>query len=70
MDYKGLNEQMTSSTVATDRCYNFRQDVMQRDGSHCIITHEFEEICDAAHLIPRHKGNEVIFIIVLLYVID
>ncbi|KAI9465361.1 hypothetical protein BJY52DRAFT_1221018 [Lactarius psammicola] len=33
---------------------------LERDGSFCIITKEFEENCDAAHLVPMGKGDEYI----------
>jgi hypothetical protein len=34
---------------------------MERDGF-CVITQEYAEDCDAAHLIPSSKGNDVRFI--------
>jgi hypothetical protein len=34
---------------------------MERDGF-CVITQECAEDCDAAHLIPSSKGNDVRFI--------
>ncbi|KAI9441718.1 hypothetical protein H4582DRAFT_2127457 [Lactarius indigo] len=58
VDYKCLHDQMTS-TDQTDCRYDFRQDVLRRDGS-CVITNEREHICDAAHLTPWNKGDEYI----------
>lgn len=58
VDYEGLNDRETS-TEQTHRGLHFRRDVRQRDGC-CIITQERAEDCDAAHLIPRSKGDEYI----------
>jgi hypothetical protein len=38
---------------------------MERDGDVCVISENIAESCDAAHLIPRRKGDEVLFLIVL-----
>ena len=58
VDHEGLNHRLTS-TEQTTCCYNFRGDVIQRDGHVCVVTQEAEEDCDAAHLIPHSKGDEV-----------
>ncbi|KAH9050889.1 hypothetical protein EDB83DRAFT_1346785 [Lactarius deliciosus] len=58
VDYKDLHDQVTT-TSQTDGCYDFRQDIVRRDES-CVITKEFEGICDAAHLISWSKGDEYI----------
>lgn len=55
MNYDGLDDQVTRHTA---RGNNFRDEVIQRDGS-CLITRAPAEMCDAAHLILRSKGNEV-----------
>jgi hypothetical protein len=64
VDYKGSNDQITSSSL-TDHHYNFREDVIHRDGLFCVITQHPAEHCDATHLIPRSKGDEVKLIIIL-----
>jgi hypothetical protein len=65
VDYNGLNDQITSSSQTND-CYNFKENVIQQDGPACIITQEPAAYCDATHLIPKCKGNEVMPIIVSL----
>jgi len=62
VDYAGLNDQ-TTSTSQTPRRYNFREDVEERDGEVCIITQQGG--CDAAHLVPNSKGDEVTLVIFL-----
>jgi hypothetical protein len=59
VDLNGLNERVTmSSATETQRPRSFREKIVQRDGS-CVITGQQLELCDAAHLIPRGKGDEV-----------
>ncbi|KAH0826894.1 hypothetical protein J3R83DRAFT_4447 [Lanmaoa asiatica] len=58
VDYQGLNDRITS-TERTSRRESFRRDVLLRDGS-CVVTREDAGDCDAAHLIPRSKGDEYI----------
>jgi hypothetical protein len=58
IDHQGLNDRLTS-TAQTPRSNNFREDVIRRDGHACVVTEEEEDLCDAAHLIPRSKGDEV-----------
>ena len=55
MDLNGLNDRVTSSSTAR-RSGEFRGQIVQRDGS-CVITGELAGRCDAAHLIPRAKGD-------------
>ena len=62
VDHKGLNERLTS-TQQTPRRTTFRRDVVRRDGFTCVVTHQDGKNCDAAHLIPRGKGNEVSFVV-------
>jgi hypothetical protein len=62
IDYQGLNDRLTS-TERTARSNNFRDDVIQRDGHACVVTQKAEDLCDAAHLIPRCKGDEVRFVV-------
>ncbi|KAH0826930.1 hypothetical protein J3R83DRAFT_4536 [Lanmaoa asiatica] len=58
VDYQGLNDRITS-TERTSRRESFRRDVLLRDGS-CVVTGRNAHACDAAHLIPRSKGDEYI----------
>jgi hypothetical protein len=66
IDYEGFNERMTS-TAHTPRSCDFREAVMQRDGEYCVVTHYPGANCDAAHLIPKCKGEEVPSTIILCY---
>lgn len=59
VDHDGLNDRPTSSTE-TLGCPKFRDDVLEPDGSFCVITREPEEDCDAVYLIPKNKGDEYI----------
>ena len=59
VDYNALNERITSSSQ-TQRRSNFRRDVLERDGMFCVFTGETQDVCDAAHIIPRSKGDEVL----------
>lgn len=60
IDYQGLNDRLTS-TARTARSNSFRDNVIKRDGPACVVTLAAEDLCDAAHLIPRSKGDEVRF---------
>ena len=62
VDYEGLNDRLTT-TEATTRRADFRDDVIRRDGRACVVTQEGEDHCDAAHLIPHSKGDEVRFVV-------
>ena len=62
VDSEGLNDRLTS-TVQTPRRAHFRDVVIKRDGPACVITQEKEGQCDAAHLIPHSKGDEVRFVV-------
>jgi hypothetical protein len=64
VDHEGLNEQLTSTSLTPHR-YDFRQGIIRRDGSFCVITQDPASYCDAAHLIPRCKGDEVMSIVSL-----
>jgi hypothetical protein len=62
VDHEGLNDRITT-TEGTIRRRNFRDDVVQRDGPACVVTEEGEYECEAAHLIPHSKGDEVRFVV-------
>ncbi|KAH9042306.1 hypothetical protein EDB84DRAFT_1436459 [Lactarius hengduanensis] len=65
VDYNCLVERATT-TDGTPRRHNFRDEVIKRDGESCIITGESADICDAAHILPRCKTDEVVFAIIYL----
>ena len=62
VDHSGLNERLTT-TEGTARRGKFRDDVARRDGPACVVTGKKEAHCDAAHLIPHSKGDEVRFVV-------
>jgi hypothetical protein len=62
VDHECLNDRLTS-TAQTPCSNHFREEIIRRDGHACVITQEAEDLCDAAHLIPRCKGNEVRFVV-------
>jgi len=59
-DLQGLNDHITSSSL-TQRGADFREHISDRDGDHCVATAVEAEDCDAAHIIPLSKGDEVLF---------
>jgi hypothetical protein len=65
VDYEGLNDRITTSdgTQVIQRDDDFRKDVIRRDGPACVITRREQAHCDAAHLIPHSKGDEVRFVV-------
>ena len=60
IDHRALNDSVTS-TVKTSRSRQFRQQVVNRDGV-CVVTGNIPQICDAAHIIPRSKGDKVCYL--------
>ena len=69
IDSNTLNDRITSSEY-TQRRINFRSDIMERDGHVCVISQNTVESCDAAHLIQRSKGDEVLSLIVLSHYVN
>jgi hypothetical protein len=65
-DCNGSNDRITSSTQTRCRS-SFRRHV---NGPFCVITQQTAEACDAAHIIPQIKGDEVLFKKVLHVLID
>ena len=57
VDVDGLNH-LKSSQVTTPSRVGFRDNIVERDGS-SVVTGLEQEFCDACHLIPHSKGNEV-----------
>jgi hypothetical protein len=62
VDYEGLNDRITTSDGTSHRI-DFRSDVIRRDGHACVVTQVEKDDCDAAHLIPHSKGDEVRFVV-------
>jgi hypothetical protein len=62
IDCEGLNDRRTT-TDWTIQHRDFREDVIRRDGHACVVTQEEEPQCDAVHLIPHRKGDEVRFVL-------
>jgi hypothetical protein len=60
VDYQTLNDRITSSEQTTRRS-DFRRSIIQRNGEFCVVTRTLGIYCDAAHIIPRSKGDEVLF---------
>jgi hypothetical protein len=65
VDCNTLNDQITSSSDQTDWHDNVEQDVLQRDGF-CVVTGLCAEDCDAAYIIPKCKGDEVVMFMTTL----
>jgi hypothetical protein len=57
VDVDGLNH-LKSSQFTTSSRAGFRDDIVERDGS-SVVNGIDEELCDACHLIPHSKGNQV-----------
>jgi len=62
IDYQALNDRITTAQGST-RDGDFRSNVIRRDGQACVVTQEEEGGCDATHLIPHSKGDEVRFVV-------
>ena len=62
VDYEGLNDRITT-TDGTARRVDFRECVLERDGPACVVTQAQGEDCDASHLIPHCKGDDVRFVV-------
>ena len=62
IDYEALNDRITTAEGST-RTGGFRSNVKRRDGGACVVTGMGASHCDAAHLIPHSKGDEVRFVV-------
>ena len=51
-----------TSSVATSRRARFRGDVLERDGSHCVLSNIIAKYCDAVHLVAHSKGDAVCYL--------
>ena len=61
-NYECLNDRITTTDGTLVRRKTFRDEVIERDGHACVVTQEGEDVCDAAHLIPHSKGDEVRYV--------
>jgi hypothetical protein len=68
IDYSRLNDQVTS-TARTPRATDFRRHIVDRDRS-CVVTTWKAPLCDAAHIIPRSKGNAVCSLLPVAYIVS
>ncbi|KAI0293806.1 hypothetical protein BC826DRAFT_370276 [Russula brevipes] len=62
IDYNALTDRITSSEQ-TMRSSRFRRAVETRDGPVCIFTGARGSRCDAAHLLPKSKGDEYVGVV-------
>ena len=62
IDCEALNDRITSTEGSTSDG-GFRSNVIRRDGPACVVTGTEAYHCDAAHLIPHSKGDEVRFVV-------
>lgn len=60
IDPTGGRTHVTSS-VSIRRRNDFRDDVAERDGRRCLLTGVEEIFCDAVHVLPHSKGDEVCY---------
>lgn len=60
IDPGGGHTHITSS-VSTPRRNDFREDVAERDGGRCLLTKLEATYCDAVHILPLSKGDEVCY---------
>ncbi|KAI9507328.1 hypothetical protein F5148DRAFT_1205894 [Russula earlei] len=65
IDDRGLSSDQSSNSVPglslqSSSRTAFRHDVIRQDGPVCVISGTRMQSCDAAHLIPRSKGDEYI----------
>jgi len=65
VDLYGFNDRITGSSgssgsVLSESRVNFCDGVRGRDG-HCVVTEIHYLLCDAAHILPHSKGDEVSF---------
>ncbi|KIJ97454.1 hypothetical protein K443DRAFT_9872 [Laccaria amethystina LaAM-08-1] len=59
IDFHAIDDRVTPS-AQTLRSSTFRSDAMVRDGPACVFTFTEGSLCEAAHLLPKSKGDEYI----------
>src|SRR5258708_7082335 len=58
VDVDAVNERTSNLSNLTDRRADFRQRVIERDGT-CVITAEPADLCHACHILPHSNGDDV-----------
>jgi len=53
-----MDDRTSSASAHTAQRADFRRDVVHRDGT-CVITGAPPDICQACHIVPHYKGDEV-----------
>jgi hypothetical protein len=54
-----IGRSRVTSSISTSRRNSFRNEVAERDGEVCVLTGFEETACDAVHLLPHSKGDNV-----------
>jgi hypothetical protein len=58
IDHNAMNDRITAS-AQTACSSSFRRNVMARDGNACVFTGHCDDLCDAAHILAKSKGDAV-----------
>jgi hypothetical protein len=59
IDPEGISTASASANASAESRHSFREGLIARDGSQCVISGAPLITVDAAHIIPKSKGNEV-----------
>lgn len=59
-DVDAIDGRTSNSSVLPDCREDFRDKIIERDGT-CVFTNEMADLCDACHILPHSKGNNVCF---------
>lgn len=62
IDFHAMDSGITS-TAQTPRSLDFRGRIMERDGSACVFTRMSSMVSQAAHLLPKSKGDGVYILV-------
>ena len=59
IDVDGINDRTSDASSLSSRRQNFRDNIIGRDGC-CVVTGDQDlMVCDACHIIPHAKGDDV-----------
>jgi hypothetical protein len=58
LDVDMMNDRASYSSVRTTRRADFRQDLIDRDGT-CVMSNSPPRNCQACHIVPHSRGDEV-----------
>jgi hypothetical protein len=58
VDVYAMDDRTSDASDLTSRRADFRQGVIARDST-CVITGQPPNLCDACHIVPHSKGNNV-----------